>query len=232
MAAETRWKHDSETMKNLNDQDKLAAIHFLKKQLAQGKALANSLLESLQLEQGIVGILTPFPLDPSQVAEFDAGHLSQAEPPQRPMKLAQAGPMIYPVVGSEEQLVKLVLNLLEKREDICLLGNSIARTGDPWLARAKSHVISQGSDIYHIITYADRTTAQIEQAIREAHQIPLFLGAVGQLPPSVTSATEKTKDVSINQLRNFAGTVKCLFVGAYDGEGFVVWLAGGAPLKQ
>jgi hypothetical protein len=50
---------------------------------------------------------------------------------------------------------------------------------------------------------------------------------VGRSPADISARNATLQDISAEQLLNFAKTVRSVFVGAYDGEGYVLWVMPG-----
>ncbi len=101
--------------------------------------------------------------------------------------------------------------------------NALAEARDSWLQRAKSRVVANGSEVYHALFNVDRDKSKIEDAIREWHHLPTSIGALGRTSGETSARIASLKAISAEQLTAFAETVQSVFVGAYDGEGYVVW---------
>ena len=196
------------------------AFDYMTRVLENGHTLAKFLVRVIAPNEGIFFALSPRPLTRSQVLRFDSGHF-----PQRPVSAMVGGVpgAISPVANSQDELMKVLHKLLEPPEAVCFLENSLASGSDTWLRKAKSRVISHGAEVYHVLFSDDRAEAKISAAIREAQQIPIFVGAVGHLAPPVASSIMKRRTVATGDLEEFAATARCIFIGAYDGEGYVVW---------
>jgi hypothetical protein len=117
----------------------------------------------------------------------------------------------------------IVTKLLQDQESACILKNSLANAGDPWLHRAKSRFVTYGTEVYHLILNSDRLEDDIGLAILEARKIPIFIGAVGRVAAENMPSILTHKTLTTEILNTFAVTVNCIFVGAYDGEGYVIW---------
>jgi hypothetical protein len=191
------------TTNNVQEKETCAALReYLKRRLAQGGALSKLLLQEGALDDGVICVLTPGPLDSQTITELDRGHFVTAIP--------------GPITDSVSDLVKLINQHLKGPEDVCLMENSIARAGDSHTKRMKSRVVTYGMDVYHVVFGSERE--RMPESIREARNIPIFVGAVGSLSgESVINGT-----ISKEVFLTVAKDVKCVFAGAYDGEGFVV----------
>jgi len=54
----------------------------------------------------------------------------------------------------------------------------------------------------------------------------VFVGAVGRQPLERVADDSENVTISLGQLKSFAKSAYCIFVGAYDGEGYLVWKDG------
>lgn len=188
-----------------------AAVRYLRDVLSGGHTLAKFLFE-INFQRGTVFAISPKALDPSQLLQFKSGHF-----PQQPVG------DVSPVADSVDEVAAVIYKLLGEPEKACFLENSLAVAGDPWLRNAKSRIATLGSEVYHVLLSEDRNEEVIENAIREARQIPAPIGAVGSLAGSVESSIVMHRTLTKEALRDFAETVRSVLVGAYDGEGYVVW---------
>ena len=205
------------------DSARSVAIAYVQRQLAQGKSFSSLLLTSLDLSGGGTFIaLTPDEYSQNQVVELDLGHIIGVGTPRR-IRVGNVSGIAHPTPNADGQLTELVSQLLEGPDYYCVLENPLAASQDTWLARAKSRVITYESDVYHLLTYTERDEVSVGEAIREAHSLPTFTGAVGKAPGASESFLSKRKGVTLDELRAFASSVTFLFTLAYDGEGYLCW---------
>jgi hypothetical protein len=201
------------TYSNIEQQGShVAAIRYMKSRLVLGRTLAKFLLETIDRSEGTVFTLSPRQLNPTELMEFEIGHVDTEG-------LASAG-AISPILGSEKELAELISHLLREPQKFCFLENWLATPDDPWVRRAKSHIVTLGTEVYHVMSSAE---TRISEAIREASQIPVFVGAIGNFSINMGSSIMAGQTVTADSLKSFAETVECIFVGAYDGEGYVLW---------
>lgn len=202
---------------------RVAAVEYIRQQLAQGKSLAKFLLETVDIGAGKVTVLSAVPLDPREIAQYGQGHVSRTNSVPRSIVIEGMTHAAYPTPSANEQLADAVYALLGSPADLCLLENSIAQVGDPYLMRAKSRLLFHGSEVYHALFSVDQDMARIINAIREAERPPVFVGAVGRAPWSSGGDVTSLHTVTAEQLADFAKTAHCVFVRAYDGEGYLMW---------
>jgi hypothetical protein len=200
-----------------------AAVEYVRRQLAQGKSLARHLTENIDFGQGDILILTPAPLNQTEMTQFDWGHTPTAQSMPVQITIADASYMVAHKADVYDQLAEGIFKQLGDTGNVCLLENSLAQAQDPWLQRAKSLVITIGTDVYHMLSSADKDQIKIGDAIREAEHLPTFIGALGRVASDTLAQIASSKVLTTEQINDFAKTVHCIFIGAYDGEGYVVW---------
>ena len=231
MAHALSRNNDAEMMTYLTDEaQRRSAINYIRQQLDSGHTLARLLLENADLHMTAVAVLNAVPLDTEQIVEFKCGHVPPAPESAQCITIQGQPFLAYPKANSYEQLAEVIYSFLDDPECVCLLENMLARPRDPWLKRAKSRVTTHGTEVYHILDTTDRSKEKIEDALREAESLPVFVGAILRQPPDNISGDTGHATISTEQLRTFAKSARCLFVGAYDGEGYLVWQAGESDL--
>jgi hypothetical protein len=203
-----------------------AAIDYTRQQLGSGNSLAKFLLEGFDFKAGTVVVLSAVPLSTIQITEFNWGHVPPAEESAQHITIERQPLLAYPKANSYALLTEVTYSSLQDPQRICILENMLASPGDPWLKRAKSRVATHGTEVYHIVTATERLREKIEDAVREAASLPVFVGAIGWQPPDPILGDPADAAISTGQLRTFAKTADCIFVGAHDGEGYVVWHSG------
>jgi hypothetical protein len=209
------------------DNIRTAAVEYARRQLGQGNALAKLLLDTVNFGEGDFVVLTPTPLNAMEMVQFDWGHAPQTQTTPERIVIGETPFVAFPKVTADDQLVDVIGKLLKNPEDLCLLENSLAQAGDSWLKGARSRVVTNGTDIYHALFSAGWDKTKVTDAIREADGSPIFVGAVGRSPADISARNATLQDISAEQLLNFAKTVRSVFVGAYDGEGYVLWVMPG-----
>jgi hypothetical protein len=213
-------KETTSIMQSLNESSRSAAVLYMESILTRGHTLAKFLLQRIKLQDGKVIVLTSDPLDSAEVLEFESGHFPQEVVPGTVGGLPGS---ISPVVDSDDQLVELIRELLGTPDSICIMENQSARADWPWLQRVKSFAVTHESEVFHLVFSKDRSQHGIADTIREARRIPVFIGAVGRITKEAAKSIQKQKTITTSDLESVAGTARLVFVGAYDGEGYVIW---------
>jgi hypothetical protein len=157
-----------------------AAIDYTRNQLGIGNTLAKLLLEGFDFKTGTVLILNAMPLSTIQITEFNWGHVSPAEGSAQHITMQGQPFLAYPKADSSKFLAEIIYSSLQEPQHVCILESMLASPGDPWLKRAKSRVATHGTEIYHILAATERFREKVEDAVREAESLPVFVGAIGR----------------------------------------------------
>jgi len=201
---------------HLRDQNnRSAAVLYAKRVLSKGHTLGKFLIERIPFEDGEVSVLSPGHLDSSQILDFDSGHF-----PQEPIR---GSGLISPVASSADELIKVISKALSAPSSVSLIENSSAKPNYRWLQQAKSFVVVHESEVFHLVFSKGRSKSKIEQAIRESHRVPTFIGAVGRPASKLSDLTQNLQTISVSEIQHIAETASIFFLGAYDGEGFLIW---------
>ena len=172
-----------------------AAAEFIRQRLALGGSLGRLLLGTADFEGGKVAALSAGPLEAGDVAQFGRGHARVTNSQPQSITIAGKTYAAYPTPTASERLTDTIYRLLRSQADLCLFENVLARAGDPSAARARSHLLFHGSEVYHAVFGADRDKATIINAIREAESLPVFFGALGRSPRARRAETERARNL-------------------------------------
>jgi hypothetical protein len=181
-----------------------------------------ALLQASQLSETSLTVLSPIALDTAQLAQFEVGHGSSPLSAPQTITVGTQSHLASPIVGATGELAEFIGDILNTDGSMCLLENSLAESGDAWLRRSSSSVITHGKDVFHLLIRGD-SKEQIEQAIRHSHSVPTSIGAVGKLALEAREKVLSTRTITTEQLTEFSKATFCVFVGGYDGEGYIVW---------
>ena len=131
---------------------------------------------------------------------------------------------ISPILNLDSSLALMVTDHLESAPSaLCLFENRLAKPYDPWLRHSKLHNLFLGMSVCHYLTSTDSSdTELIRLTISKSRSIrPPLLGVLTRLADG--AATGQTGGVGGNHIKAIVSHIEKLVVGAYDGEGFIVW---------
>lgn len=179
--------------------DGVEYVHYV---LRAAKSLANEVLARQAIHEGRVTLLGPDGLDRRKLLQFRRGGLLSLR-------------------ASREWLIATIMNGLAASSDrsCAVFENWLASSDDPWLVEARSKVFFFGGEVYHYCTGADDHAA-VEAATAESDALPFFWGMLSREP---TTGLEPGTRVGRETLEELAAEMSLLIVGAYDGEGYLLW---------
>ncbi len=207
-------------MIQLQETSRAGAIDYMWTGLRQGKTLAGFVLRAIDFQHGTVEALVPDSYARNEIQEFGRGHATGSGG-GRSIRIGRVSGLAFPKVNVRDEIAELIYRLLDAGR-LCLIENPLASVGDPWLDRAKSRLAVHDGEVYHFLTSAERDISKIAQALRESHHPPVSWGAIGRDPRDCPTKTGRTA-ITSDELARFAETVRCVFVSAYDDEGYIVW---------
>jgi len=183
----------------------LGANH-VKACLARGNTLARLLRSTLVLNRGDTFAFLPTTIDASELADLEHGlQMSSIES-------ANAVSEAFAALADHH------------RSSVCVFEDSEARPGDQWLASARSSTRRRESEVYHVARVL--TADGIRDAMRDAQSSWLLIGVLSaQFPGWEHPTNQQLTDRDIRKLVTCAVAV---VVSAFDGEGYVIWVARGS----
>jgi len=179
-----------------------AAIEYLRSYLWPNRPLSRG-LASLPLEKGDIFTWLPAALDPDQV-DLHEGALGLS------------------AIDSHNLLTSFVSRYLQEHANgIAIFEDQVASAGDAWLASEPCPYVVHGTSLYFYRTSNDARTELVSKTIAKA----VDWRSVGALISSDedTSAFQQRQEVGGLLLERLGERAEHMFVGAYDGDGFLVW---------
>jgi hypothetical protein len=193
-----------------------AGIAYIRECLEAGKTFARLLLQTHDLNMGKAVTKLPASVDDEAAKDFDSGG-----------KL----PELYPrttnlqAVPDSDFLMMPEINrfLSESSANICILEDSLANPTDPFLQSVKTRYSAFQDEVYHLICQPDNNSDTISKTLRQAHSW-LTIGALTSAPEEM-GVCAQLGELKLSSLTTLAQKAQEIIVGAYDGEGYVIWTA-------
>jgi len=184
------------------------AVAYIQSQLARGKTLSQHLLQ-LPLEAGRVVSYLPDGIDPKEAAQrFAAGGVV----PQR-KSLAKVADLIAGYLRNQTGRV-------------AVFEDQVAKPCDPWLQTSPVQFFTHGSDVYHFVRASDDGPGRVLDLIGFAKDY-VFTGILARLADHTAELVNRA-EVSPHVIRSLATGSENIIVGAFDGEGALIWSVKGA----
>lgn len=199
------------------------AFGHLRHCLGHGKGLSRRLLRRLADESGSVFTWLPAETPESAAHDFRAG--GKLPSPPRAEWIETPTATAVPIPTTREHLAGYVESFLRGSQDrVCVLENALARRSDRATGSFRSELLFFGEEVYHRVP-AGAEAATILAALDEAFAIPLFAGVLATAPAE-TRGRASGAEIGEAELDGLAENCRAVIVGAYDGEGFLVWTPG------
>lgn len=188
-----------------NDQ----ALAYFKTALANGRSLAQQLAR-LDLSEGVIASL---PAD-ALTAGFSL-HSGGLRDAGLSFKLGNLQFVRIDNAQVKQALIRLLTDHLSSFEDaVVFLEHSLARAGDAWLARSQLRYVTHDDDVIFLVT----DSASVEEAV---NAVP-FRDLVAAITRGASVAGSGSETLTID-LKEWAHNSTQIIVGAFDGEGALVW---------
>jgi len=204
-----------------------AALQYIRERLAEGKTLARYLLEREDLASGSVITCLPPNVPVETLEDFNESKLERDPATFRYRTGSDGSVTRYePVPNTDPWLASVVQGFLRGGSDrVCILENSSALPGDPWLQSCHLPILIFDDEVYHFVSHKDAENQErILETIRTARSW-LFYGVMTLLPkidaPSLEAGT-----IDGEFLQACAQKAERVVVGAYDGESHLIWRRG------
>jgi hypothetical protein len=196
-----------------------AANKYIEQYLSSGKTLSKELRKILRLNDGNITTYMPDYLGLGQINQFEAGLL---HPPPKLEWARNEGDVPIPISSMRFNLISQLNSYLNQNSDrLCVLENYMSRPTDKGLETAESHVVFYKDEVYHVLGHqADKQA--IETALNEGEWLPIFVGIMTHLPDGMHIPKSGTF-ITEKELVQLAERTVGIVVGAYDGEGYLIW---------
>jgi len=201
------------------------AEQFVIDRLTDGNTLAQAVLRLLPLAQGRITTFLPLGAVPRSLKDYGTGG-KLPTPDVSEWKGTQHGDetlLMIPVPSTDSWLAaKIRSHLLRDENNVCVIEDALKRPADAVMRRLPTKFAICGDEVYHLLFPEDAHEAPILATLRAAKSsVPIFIGVLTRWPKAMLNA--KPKVLSVDELQALAVETEELFVGAYDGEGYLVW---------
>ncbi len=139
------------------------------------------------------------------------------------------GSVLKPVPNTRDQLVDEVVEYLRTGTNGCaLFTNELVDPGEPGAAADAGTVATLGSDLYHLVL-AGASDVHIRDAIDAGHCVPVHYGILSKVS---LDGAQFPLELTEAQLAEMIDHLVAVIVGAFDGEGFLVWYIDASRRKR
>ena len=199
------------------------AVRYIEGRLALGKTLAGYLLQHTELSSGQVVTFLPSDVSYESARQFEYGGKLPALSGSEKYFTAKDGTIwrMSPTPNSDFYLagiIKAHLNMGEGR--ICIFEDANARSGDPFLLSCPVQYATFNEEVYYFLTGKGLNDIKIKDTVRYAASW-LFICAMTVIPQGFIDSENQV--FTSEQLTELAKKAEKIAVGAYDGEGYLIW---------
>lgn len=176
------------------------ALRYVAEQLAGGRSLSREIASLLDISAGTVRTFVPV-----QVQEITHYHLIEGGFMDRHKNM--------------DWLIDAIRGFLATGEGTgCVWEDPEMESHDPCVASCTFPLMFFGDDVYHLLAGYQSDRNKIESAIREATSSWRSLGVMTTVPTDLGG-----KVLSCENLRALAVNAQKIVLGAFDGEGYLIW---------
>lgn len=199
---------------------------YFRQALADGKTLSHCVLERTDLRQGRLFTLLPPGASTENLNDFMSGGKLLPSPPDTHVSVTFAdgspGGTLVPIPNANAELARHVEAFLKEGFDrLCILEDQMAEPGDPAALHSPANVVVLGPELYYVLGNQDADVRVIEDALCHASS-SIYPPLVGVLTHGLAHSKNR-RETTTAELRSFAERAEEIVVGAYDGEGYVLW---------
>lgn len=202
------------------------AIDYIRQRLASGNTLATWLLQRADIDNGRVVTFLPPYVNEEAAKEFTTGgKISEPffESHENVTNDQASAWKMVPTPNTDLLLVETIQAFLTTGEErICILEDPLAKANDPGLTTAGARVLVFKEEVYYLLSEPEVEGKRVLESIRRAATHWLFIGAMTSMPKGF-AFTPDTQQLTARELRAIAEQTEKIIIGAYDGEGYLIW---------
>ena len=183
--------------------DKRANKYFVNV-LKYGHELDRQLLKHIDIYRGEITAYLPKDNEKLNIYQFGGGGI------------AKRNSSIECIIGTIEKFLKGGGN------NVCLFEDALSTPDDQFEKRNGVAILAFQDEVYFYIESVGVNKERIEYALTEAEQPNYFICALSS-KPTEDFLNINNSSISIDKIEKFARRTEKIILGAYDGEGYLVW---------
>lgn len=202
------------------------AIKFIKERLSYGynDNLSKYLLEKFNLDNGKVVTYLPYYVNQEPTIENLEGGILPEPPGEYMMGNDGKRHRVVLIPSTYDALVDIIKEYLDKGEKrICILEDAIQKPADPHVFDNPTEILIYNDEVYHILSGDNIEKEKIDKSINVAHTTYQFVGVLTYMPNEIRIPPKMGEKITLDNLKHFAEKTEKIIIGAYDGEGFLIW---------
>jgi len=195
-----------------------SASQYLIEELRDGNTLAQSLLQYLLLDNGRYLALLHPSANKNLVYSFRSGGIL----PQNPLEPVTFRGKIYPGrrrANSYQELVTYLENAMSSKT-CCYFDDQMHRREDSIAQKYKEETLYYNGELYLFLQGEKFSIERSEKMVRYTNAQWYYMNVISEEGPGTNH------EISIEKLQMIASRTTHIVVGAYDGEGYLIWQKG------
>jgi hypothetical protein len=201
-----------------------AVFAYLRATLSRGRSLSKS-IKDLPIEEGRVFSFVPSGTTRDSLYAFENGGLYLTNSIEKVRVESSVLGSVVPVSNDARPSVieQILMRINGGKDNFCLFEEPVMWPSDPNLAKLGLDYVYIGDEqLFYFFDTAHATAERIGEAIKVSDDY-IFLCALSSLASSIRFCFTPSKEISPDFLVSFAKNVDTFFIGAYDGEGYLMW---------
>jgi hypothetical protein len=195
------------------------AFSYIRKQLDMGISLSH-FVNSLPIEGGQVFSFVPEETSSEKLYDFISGGI-------HPFENEELKSTELDFLHNEAKrlvLEEIIKHIDENDQNCCIFENPNASPYFPWVKSSGIEYVHIGNEeMFFFFDKKGSDFEKVENAFTTS-DVYIFLCALSSLDQTVHSSYDGFKEISVELLDVFVKNVSSLFVKAYDGEGYLMWV--------
>lgn len=192
------------------------AVKYIENVLRGGRTLSRYLLECLDLNKGKVVTFLPEGIQDIDIKNFEVG--GKLKVPTETI-VHKPGTIAYPIPITDSFLAEIVQTSIFSRESgVCILEDATRSPRDMFKTSVDDQMLVLDDEVYYLLTKKNIDKEMITKTISVANSLWHFVCVMTSWP----NKPEK-KNISNNDIKDLVKKTEKLAIGAYDGEGYLIW---------
>jgi hypothetical protein len=194
----------------------LESVDYIKSILKHGNTISSYLLKNCDLEKGKVITFLPFDVSKEDAKQFTFG--GKFKYSTESAKMLPMPPNIY------DYLVEVIQSFLKKGKGrLCIFEDKTSLPNDPLISLKDTRIFICESEVYYILCKEDAGNIEkINDTIWDSDSHWHFVCVMTSVSKE-NSVLKNNKKINHNDLKLLAERAEKIVIGAYDGEGFLIW---------
>lgn len=202
-----------------------------------GKMLAKLILDLVNLKQGAVYTFLPENVSPEQIYQFKEGGMIPLSDEDRanitpigrvPTPEGYEGGVLVPTPDNYELLFPIINDYLKMdTKNICIFIAAMQESNHLYMRPENTNLFTFKNNVYWYVASTEASIQKIEEMQRKSSNAWIQVFGVLTRSDKVEVPPFNKREITLEELETLAKNTSKIAVGAYDGEGFLIWSRSG-----